>query len=82
MNRPGTCRADSICRRRGLRAHGKRRGPGRLHRRARSQYVLGLRAKACRSGDILAADQVQAARKEDVLDASDADCHQIQNPAG
>ena len=32
-----------------------------------SQYVLGLRAVACGSGDILAADQVQAARKEDVL---------------
>ena len=34
-----------------------------------SQYVLGLRAMACGSGDILAADQVQAARKEDVLGA-------------
>jgi eukaryotic-like serine/threonine-protein kinase len=34
-----------------------------------SQYVLGLRAKACASGDILAAEQVQAARKEDVLGA-------------
>jgi serine/threonine protein kinase/tetratricopeptide (TPR) repeat protein len=34
-----------------------------------SQYVLGLRAKACRSGDILAAEQVRAAQKEDVLDA-------------
>ena len=33
------------------------------------QYVLGLRAKACRSGDTLAVEQVQAARKEDVLDA-------------
>ena len=34
-----------------------------------SQYVLGLRAKACRTGDVLAEDQVQAARKEDVLTA-------------
>jgi len=34
-----------------------------------SQYVLGLRAKDCRSGDILAEEQVQAARKEDVLNS-------------
>jgi predicted Ser/Thr protein kinase len=34
-----------------------------------SQYVLGLRAKACRSGNVLANEQVQAARKEDVLKA-------------
>jgi eukaryotic-like serine/threonine-protein kinase len=34
-----------------------------------SQYVLGLRAKDCRSGDVLAEEQVQAARKEEVLNA-------------
>jgi eukaryotic-like serine/threonine-protein kinase len=34
-----------------------------------SQYVLGLRAKDCRTGDVLAEEQVQAARKEDVLNA-------------
>jgi tetratricopeptide (TPR) repeat protein/predicted Ser/Thr protein kinase len=34
-----------------------------------SQYVLGLQAKDCRSGDILAEEQVQAARKEDVLNS-------------
>ena len=34
-----------------------------------SQYVLGLRAKDCRTGDVLADEQVQAARKEDVLNA-------------
>jgi len=34
-----------------------------------SQYVLGLRAKTCSAGDILAEEQVQAARKEDVLSA-------------
>ena len=34
-----------------------------------SQYVLGLRANACATGDLLAAEQVQAARKEDVLNA-------------
>ena len=34
-----------------------------------SQYVLGLRAKDCRTGDVLDEEQVQAARKEDVLNA-------------
>ena len=34
-----------------------------------SQYVLGLRARNCRTGDILDEQQVQAARKEDVLTA-------------
>lgn len=34
-----------------------------------SQYVLGLRARDCRTGDVLAEEQVQAARKEDVLKA-------------
>jgi serine/threonine protein kinase/tetratricopeptide (TPR) repeat protein len=34
-----------------------------------SQYVLGLRAKNCRSGDVLDEEQVQAARKEDVLNS-------------
>jgi eukaryotic-like serine/threonine-protein kinase len=34
-----------------------------------SQYVLGLRAKACSTGDVIAEEQVQAARKEDVLNA-------------
>jgi tetratricopeptide (TPR) repeat protein len=34
-----------------------------------SQYVLGLRAKNCRSGDLLDEEQGQASRKEDVLSA-------------
>ena len=34
-----------------------------------TQYVLGLRAERCGSGDVLAEEQVQAADKEDVLDA-------------
>jgi eukaryotic-like serine/threonine-protein kinase len=34
-----------------------------------SQYVLGLRARDCRSGGLLDDEQVQAARKEDVLNA-------------
>jgi tetratricopeptide (TPR) repeat protein len=34
-----------------------------------SQYVLELRAKSCRSGEILDQEQMQAAKKEDVLNA-------------
>ena len=34
-----------------------------------SQYVLGLRAKNCDTGDILGQEQIQAARKEDVLNS-------------
>ncbi|HUQ51457.1 MAG TPA: protein kinase [Gammaproteobacteria bacterium] len=34
-----------------------------------SEYVLGLRATSCTTGDILADEQAQVARKEDVLSA-------------
>ena len=34
-----------------------------------SQYVVGLRAKNCQTGDVLDEEQVQAAQKEDVLNA-------------
>jgi eukaryotic-like serine/threonine-protein kinase len=34
-----------------------------------SQYVLGLRALNCRSGEVMDAEQVQVPRKEDVLNA-------------
>jgi eukaryotic-like serine/threonine-protein kinase len=34
-----------------------------------TQYVLGLRARNCRTGDVIDEEQVQAARKEDVLNA-------------
>lgn len=34
-----------------------------------NHYVLGLRAKACRSGEVLDIEQVQASGKEQVLDA-------------
>ena len=34
-----------------------------------SQYVLGLRAEECRTGDVLADEQIQVAKKEDVLNA-------------
>jgi serine/threonine protein kinase/tetratricopeptide (TPR) repeat protein len=33
------------------------------------QYVVGLRARNCRTGEVLDEEQVQAARKEDVLNA-------------
>jgi eukaryotic-like serine/threonine-protein kinase len=36
-----------------------------------SQYVIDLRARDCQSGKVLAEEQVQAARKEDVLNALD-----------
>jgi eukaryotic-like serine/threonine-protein kinase len=36
-----------------------------------SQYVINLRARDCQSGKVLAEEQVQAARKEDVLHALD-----------
>jgi len=34
-----------------------------------SQYVLGLRARNCRTGDVLDEEQIEVARKEDVLNA-------------
>ena len=34
-----------------------------------SQYVLGLRARNCNTGDILDQEQIQAARREDVLNS-------------
>lgn len=34
-----------------------------------SKYVLGMRARNCRSGDVLDEEQVEAAKKEDVLSA-------------
>ena len=34
-----------------------------------TQYVLGLRATSCRTGDVLFEEQAQARRKEDVLNA-------------
>ena len=36
-------------------------------RRLGSEYVLGLRGKSCRTGDVLDEEQAQAPRKEDVL---------------
>ena len=47
-----------------------------------SQYVLGLRARNCNTGNILDQEQVQVARREDVLNALSRDRAQIQNPGG
>ena len=47
-----------------------------------SQYVLGLRAKNCRTGDLLDSEQVQAARKEDVLNALNRIASRFRTRAG
>jgi eukaryotic-like serine/threonine-protein kinase len=71
MGRPGDQRltpevAHEVCERTGSAAvlEGSIRPIG-------NQYVLGLRAKDCRNDDVLDEEQVQAARKEDVLKALD-----------
>jgi eukaryotic-like serine/threonine-protein kinase len=47
-----------------------------------SQYVLGLRAKNCRSGEILDDELAQAARKEDVLNALSQIASRFRNRVG
>jgi serine/threonine protein kinase/tetratricopeptide (TPR) repeat protein len=47
-----------------------------------SQYVLGLNAVNCRTGEMLAQEQVQAARKEDVLKALDQASAKIREKVG
>jgi serine/threonine protein kinase/tetratricopeptide (TPR) repeat protein len=47
-----------------------------------SQYVLGLNATDCRSGDMLAQTQEQAARKEDVLKALDQAAAKLREKVG
>jgi eukaryotic-like serine/threonine-protein kinase len=47
-----------------------------------SQYVLGLRAKDCRTGDVLDEEQVQAARKEEVLRALDQIARKFRTRVG
>jgi serine/threonine protein kinase len=47
-----------------------------------SQYVLGLRARDCRTGDVLAEEQVQTARKEDVLNALSQIASQFRTRVG
>ena len=47
-----------------------------------SQYVLGLRAKNCRTGDVIGEAQAQATRKEDVLDALSQVASKFRNRVG
>jgi eukaryotic-like serine/threonine-protein kinase len=47
-----------------------------------NQYVLSLRARDCRTGDILADEQVQAGRKEEVLNALTRGAIQIRTRLG
>jgi eukaryotic-like serine/threonine-protein kinase len=47
-----------------------------------NQYVLGLRAKRCRGGDVLDEEQVQAAKKEDVLNALSQVARQFRTRVG
>src|SRR5206468_9169410 len=47
-----------------------------------SQYVLGLRATNCRSGEILDDEQVRAPKKEDVLNALSGVASNFRTNAG
>jgi serine/threonine protein kinase/tetratricopeptide (TPR) repeat protein len=47
-----------------------------------SQYVLGLRATNCRSGDVLFDEQVQAAKKDDVLNSLNQVARNFRTKAG
>jgi len=47
-----------------------------------SQYVLGLRAKNCRTGDVLDDELVQAAKKEDVLNSLSQIARKFRTRAG
>jgi DNA-binding winged helix-turn-helix (wHTH) protein/tetratricopeptide (TPR) repeat protein len=47
-----------------------------------TQYVLGLRARLCATGQVLAEEQVQAARKEDVLQALDGAVVSLRSKLG
>lgn len=50
--------------------------------RLESQYVLGLRATNCRSGEILDDEQVRAPKKEDVLNALSGVARNFRTNAG
>jgi serine/threonine protein kinase len=47
-----------------------------------SQYVLWLRAKSCRTGDVLFEEQTQTARKEDVLNSLSRIATKFRSRAG
>ncbi|MBV8729735.1 MAG: protein kinase, partial [Acidobacteriia bacterium] len=47
-----------------------------------SQYVVGLRAQNCRTGDVLDEEQAQALRKEDILNAVSQVASKFRTKAG
>ena len=47
-----------------------------------SQYVLTLQARSCRTGEILDQEQVQAAKKEDILNALGQIANRFRNRVG
>jgi serine/threonine protein kinase/tetratricopeptide (TPR) repeat protein len=47
-----------------------------------SEYVLGLRGKSCRTGDVLDEEQVQSPRKEDVLNGLSQIASKFRTRAG
>src|SRR5262249_14334289 len=47
-----------------------------------SQYMLGLRARNCRTGDLLHQDQLAASNKGDVFKALDQMANRFQSQAG
>ncbi len=47
-----------------------------------SQYVLGLRARNCNTGEILDQEQIQAAKREDVLDSLSQIAHKFRVRVG
>ncbi|HKW65257.1 MAG TPA: winged helix-turn-helix domain-containing protein [Candidatus Acidoferrum sp.] len=47
-----------------------------------SQYVLGLRARACQTGDLVDQEQMQAAKKEDVLNTLSQIASKFRGRAG
>jgi eukaryotic-like serine/threonine-protein kinase len=47
-----------------------------------SQYILALQAKSCRTGEVLDQEQVQAAKKEDVLNALDQTASRFRKRVG
>ena len=67
MNQPADAPIDSRHCAGRVRPDRERRRAGWIDRELGSQYVLGLRATNCTTGDVLADEQAQAARKEDVL---------------
>ena len=47
-----------------------------------SQYVLGLRARNCNTGSVLGQEQIQAARKEDILNSLSEIVRKLRTRAG